>query len=412
MNSGTNISFRHRATDSVEATEDLTQRDFETLFGEDDNDDDEPKFTDFNSSELLNSSLFNLSDNSSNGISFGIEMEDMEPTPMAPNSISSHQQQQDNHQQMLIDQMEAQFKFADLKPTNQLFEPTPIRTKVDIQSEKRMIIDNQGFPVNKEKVKKASSKKSRARLKPVPIAPAGPIPIAPMPATGIPPDSQIPIRQQQLNHAPLSLMPSPLMLDARGNPLYSLPSMHPSMSQSSNNHSFPPAYIPDSQVMPHIPSNDILSYSESMEKLSESMKRSAMSRTLVKQLSSRQSSARSLSTDTGSLDSASNATPPLRKTRKPSRQSLARSLSNDTGSLDSGSNATPPHRKTRKPTAGSKHRGGARSKKRSGLPLGLVSGEEGAPRDNRTVYSAASADYSLAASYSTDNGTVNSGQTI
>jgi hypothetical protein len=383
MNPATIISFRNRAADSFDATEDLTQRDLETLLGEDDSDADEPEFTDFNSSELLNSSLFNDSDNSSNGNLFGIAMEDMEPTPMAPNSISSHQQQQINQQQILIDQMEAQFKFADLKPTNELFEPTPIRTKAETQLEKRrMMIDNQGFPVYKEKVK-ASSKKSKARLKPVPIAPAGPILIAPMPPTGIPSNSQIPMRQQQLDHGPLSLMPPPLMLDARGNPLYSTsPSMHPIMTQSSNNSpSFPPAYVQDGQAMPHIPSNDILSYSESMEKLSESMKRSAMSRTLGKQLSSRQSSAR----------------PP----------SFKRSQSND--SLDSGSNATPPHRATRKPNADSKHRGGARSRKRGvTLPIGLVSGEEGALRDTRTVYSLDN----LSASYSTDNSTVYSGQTI
>ena len=415
----------------MDMTEDLSQRDLETLL-QDDNNHEEPQlqFAEFNPSDLLNSPLlFNDSGNSSN--SFGMQMDDMEPTPMGPfsgiSALQYHlpqlQQQQQQQQQPVVESIEAGFKFSQLKPTNQLFEPTPMRTKLEPQqdTDKRMRIDSQGFPVCREKLK-PTPKKTKQRQKHVPIAPAGPIPIAPMPPTGIPPDHQTEMRSAPLipstDHRPVQ--PALLMAHPTdGSFPVAHSGMHPSIAQfilytqqqqlqqqifnsspmSRPPFSFPPPFAqePSDQSMQHIPSEDLKTYSEGMEKLCESMKRSAMSRTLVKNLSA----------SPGTTAGRNHNVTPSRTLHKKQTQgrllrqgSIKSAQSND--SNDSGRCMTPPIRSlpTRKPSTNSKYRSRNSRHRAVALPNDFHTGEDSFPKDAKSAYSADNL-----SEYSTDNST-------
>ena len=436
----TTISFRANAI--MDMTEDLSQRDLETLL-QDDNNHEEPQsqFAEFNPSDLLNSPLlFNDSGNSSN--SFGMQMDDIEPTPLGPFSGTSglqyhlpqtqqlQQSQQFHHhqqqQQSVVEAIEAVYNFSQLKPTNQLFEPTPMRTKLEPHqdTDKRMMIDSQGFPVYREK-HKPTPKNTKQRQKHVPNAPAGPIPIAPMPPSGIPPDHQTQTRSAPLilstdrelvqSHHPMPHPPKDAFSASHSG-------IHPSIAQFilytqqqqqqqqqhqlihsspmiSPHFSFPPPFDQEhsDQSMQHIPSEDFKTYSEGMEKLCESMRRSAMSRKFVKNLSAPTG-------PTAARNHNATSNRPLHKKQTQGRLirqgSIKSAQSNE--SNDSGSCMTPPIRSlpTRKPSTNSKYRSRNSRHRAVALPLDFHTGEDSYSKDAKTAYSADNL-----SEYSTDNST-------
>jgi len=412
----------------MDPIEDTSHRDLESLLQ--DGKPEDPEFAEFNPSDLLNSPLFQDSAGSSN--SFEMQLEDMEPTPMAPSSCGSayqrHQQllpiplqlhihQQHQQQQQQLEQMEQQFKFANLKSTDQLFEPTPMRSKPEPQAEKdkRMVIDSQRFPGYCKKPP-TSSKKAKQRRKPVPVSPSAPVPIAPMPPTGLPPESMS-LTSQSAHGIMIS---PPMVLDR----VRSFPGAAPSMplhsvmqnscdpytvlaQQQQNIHvaaisassgSFHPAYVqePHAQSLQQFSRNNLQFYSEGMEKLCQSMKRTARSRSLVKRLSGRTPPGSS----GGTLNSA-----PVQMARPPG--SLKRYQCNeDNFDLE----YTTPLHQTRKPSVHSKHRYIPSRGVGVSLPIDFHSEDEAALRETSTVYSADNLSV-----YSTDNSTVYSsysGQTI